>query len=54
MISTSTIPSANDSPLTPLRFLQRSAEVYPEKEGCGFSSPEFNAARASLSTMSRR
>ena len=31
MIET-TKPTPNDSPLTPMRFLQRSAEVFPNKD----------------------
>ncbi|HEY7812339.1 MAG TPA: AMP-binding protein [Nakamurella sp.] len=38
------ISSANDSPLTPLRFLQRSAEVYPEKEAIVYGARRYTYA----------
>jgi len=38
------ISSANDSPLTPLRFLQRSAEVYPGKEAIVYGARRYTYA----------
>ena len=37
-------PAANDSPLTPLRFLQRSAEVYPAKEAIVYGARRYTYA----------
>src|SRR5690242_16236013 len=38
------ISSANDSPLTPLRFLQRSAEVYPAKDAIVYGARRYSYA----------
>ena len=38
------ISSANDSPLTPLRFLQRSAEVYPAKDAIVYGARRYTYA----------
>jgi fatty-acyl-CoA synthase len=36
--------TANDSPLTPLRFLQRSAEVYPTKDAISYGRRRYSYA----------
>jgi fatty-acyl-CoA synthase len=38
------ISTANDSPLTPLRFLQRSAEVYPAKDAIVYGARRYSYA----------
>ena len=43
MIETTNIPtgSPNDSPLTPIRFLQRSADVFPHKDAIIYSARRY-------------
>ncbi len=44
MITQPAVPVANDSPLTPLRFLQRSAEVYPTKDAIVYGERRYTYA----------
>jgi fatty-acyl-CoA synthase len=51
----STTGSANDCPITPLRFLQRSAEVYPTKDAILYGSRRYSYTefRAAAERMAR-
>ncbi|MBC7724228.1 MAG: AMP-binding protein [Burkholderiaceae bacterium] len=44
-VTTITPTSANDAPLTPLRFLQRSAEVFPQKEAIVYGERRWTYAQ---------
>ncbi|WP_235559005.1 AMP-binding protein, partial [Microbacterium sp. Leaf351] len=38
-------PAANDEPLTPLRFLQRAAEVFPDKDAIVYGARRYSYRR---------